>query len=165
MCFHKMNMRGGYKMARPSKCIQTNSKHFTREEKKKREEQESKLRGKADKIKPSSYLSRNQKKIFNQIVKELEASEILGNLDVYVLETTSIAIDRLREIETIINKNIENIYDKTLMASKEKYTKDLWRGCNELSLSPQARAKLGNINIQTQNAQNDVLLKALRGEE
>ena len=37
------------------------------------------------------------------------------------------------------------------MSAKDKYTKDLYRCCSELSLSPQSRAKLANINISVKN--------------
>lgn len=151
-------------MARPSKSAKVQVGHITEEERQERLQQEQLLKGNGDKIQPSNYLSKDQKKLFNLIVGELEASGILGNLDIFVLETTIIAIDRLQAIEKMINENINNLFDKTLMATKDKYTKDLWRGCSELSLSPQSRAKLGNINVQAKNNANDELLKALRGE-
>ena len=47
---------------------------------------------------------------------------------------------------------------------KDKYTKDLLRGCNELSLSPQSRAKLGNLALNNKEKDNDALLKIL-GED
>lgn len=150
-------------MGRPTKSVDTMSKHLTNEEKEARKEQEEKLKGNNNKVKPPSYLSDSQKKIFRYIVSELKASCILCNLDVYVLTTTSIAIDRLQSIEMLINDNISIIYNKDLMASKDKYTKDLWRGCNELSLSPQSRSKLGNLNIQAKEKADDPLLKVLSG--
>ena len=85
-----------------------------------------------------------QKSIFNYLVSELEASGILGNLDVYILTTCTIAIDRLEAIEKAINKDFSLLSDSKFMGSKDKYTKDLYRCCNELSLSPQARAKIAN---------------------
>ena len=51
------------------------------------------------------------------------------------------------------------------MASKEKYTRDLFRCCNELSLSPQSRAKLGNLNIQAKADAEDPVLKAILGDD
>ena len=59
----------------------------------------------------------------------------------------------------MINKDINKITDKQLLSAKDKYTKDLYRCCNELSLSPQSRAKLANINVQKQ--EEDPLLKVL----
>lgn len=152
-------------MARPAKAIETTSKHWTKEEFSERKQAEENLRGNTDKVKPPSYLSASQKKIFKTIVMELKSSNILTNLDVYILTTCSISIDRLSNIEKIVNNDIENLWNKDLMATKDKYTKDLFRCCNELSLSPQSRSKLANLNIQVKTNEDDALLKALRGED
>lgn len=150
-------------MARPSKSVKTMSKNLTKEEKQTRLETEEKLKGGADKITPPTHLTAKQKKIFKYIVEELNASGILGNLDIYILGTCAICIDRLQEIEKKINKNINLIMDKDLMNAKDKYTKDFFRCCNELCLSPQSRAKLGNINLQVKQQQEDPLLQVLAG--
>ncbi len=150
-------------MARPTKSVKTMSKNLTKEEKSIRAKMEEKLRGDTDNISPPKHLNARQKKIFNYIVEELAASEIIGNLDIYILGTCSIAIDRLQEIEKMINKDIEKLYDKDLLSAKDKYTKDFFRCTNELSLSPQSRAKLGNINLQKKKKDEDPLLKILAG--
>ena len=93
----------------------------------------------------------------------MESSGILGNLDIYILTTASIAIDRLQEIEIMINEDITNAFSNNVIGAKKKYTDDLYRCCNELSLSPQARAKLGNINIEAQKQKSDPLLQVLAG--
>ncbi len=123
------------------------------------------MKGLADKIKPPKYLNKDQKKIFKYIVDELKVSGILSNLDIYVLATCSIAISRLTEIEKQINEDITNLWDKTLMSSKDKYTKDFFRCCNELSLSPQARAKIGSLALQDKEKEEDPLIKALRDDD
>lgn len=152
-------------MARPCKPIETQSRHNTKEEIEARKKQEEKLKGLADKIKPPKYLNKDQKKIFKYIVDELKVSGILSNLDIYVLATCSIAISRLTEIEKQINEDITNLWDKTLMSSKDKYTKDFFRCCNELSLSPQARAKIGSLALQAKEKEEDPLIKALRDDD
>lgn len=58
-----------------------------------------------------------------------------------------------------INQEPERIIDTDLRKVKEAYDKDFFRCCNELSLSPQSRAKLSNLNFQSQ--QDDPLLKLL----
>ncbi len=141
------------------------SKNLTKEEKKSREEAENKLRGGADNISPPNYLNDTQTQLFNYIVEQLNASGILGNLDIYILSTCVVAIDRLQEIEKLINEDIENLHDKDLMSAKDKYTKDFFRCCNELSLSPQSRAKLGNINLQSKQEEEDPLLKVIGGSD
>ena len=151
-------------MARPCKSAKVIDKYGqTKAEIQARIEVEEKLKGGADKISPPKHLNARQKKIFNYIVQELEASQILGNLDIYILAQAAIAIDRLQEIEKQINKDITKLFDKNVLSAKDKYTKDFFRCCNELSLSPQSRAKLGNINLQAKQQEEDPLLKVLKG--
>lgn len=120
---------------------------------------EERLRGKADKIVAPIYLSRTQKAIFNAIVKGLKESGILSNLDIYILESCSIAIDRIRTIEKMINDDPDLLFDSSLVGAKNKYTAELFRCANELSLSPQSRAKLANINVSEKKT--DVLADIL----
>lgn len=145
-------------MARPAMNVETSSKHFTKEEIKKRKEVEDRLKGGVDKIKPPTYLSKNQKVIFKFIVKELKASEILCNLDIYVLTNCAIAIDRVQEAEKLLDKDILN---KDALRVKDSYNKEFFRYCNELSLSPQARAKIGSLKLNTEAEKVDPLVKAL----
>ena len=148
-------------MARP--CKNVNLQHersLNKDEAAVRLANEEKLRGKTHAIKPPSYLSAAQKRIFRYIVSGLEASGILGNLDVYVLAECSICIDRMQTIEKDMNKNG---LDPNLVKVKDSYTKAFFRYCNELSLSPQSRAKLANINLQAKD--ENPLLKVLGDDE
>ncbi|UTI44425.1 P27 family phage terminase small subunit [Niallia sp. RD1] len=150
-------------MARPTKSVKTMSKNLTKEEINARTKLEDKLKGAADDLSPPNYFNATQKSIFNSIVSELQTSGILGNADVYVLETCSFAIYELQIIRKAINKKPGLRYDKDIIKARESYTKDFFRCCNELSLSPQSRAKIGNINIQAQIKEDDPLLKVLSG--
>lgn len=152
-------------MARPAKSANVTSKHLTKAEKDAKLAAESQVKGNADKIRAPSYLSRTQKKIFKNIVNELKASAILGNLDVYVLAEASIAIDRMQDIETMINEKPELITNINIMSAKDKYTKAFFRYCNELCLSPQSRAKMANINMQAKKDEENPLLKALMEDD
>ena len=152
-------------MARPCKNVNLISKHLTKEEKEKRKEAEEFLKGRVDNINPPEFLTKNQKKLFTYIKNELEESKLLNNLDVYILSTCVVAIDRLQFIENKINKNSRLILQKELMSAKDKYSKDLYRCCNELSLSPQSRAKLANINLQAKQDKEDPLLQILREDD
>lgn len=153
-------------MARPCKVIDSQSRHNTKAEIEERKENEERIKSLADKIgEAPGYLSTEQKQIYKFIIDELKATGILTNLDVYILATCAIAVDRLQTIETIINKNIGKLVNKDLMSAKDKYTKDLYRCCNELSLSPQSRAKLGNLALSNKEKKEDPLLKALRGDD
>ncbi|UZP04869.1 phage terminase small subunit P27 family [Clostridium botulinum] len=151
-------------MARPSMSASVTSKHLTEEERKNKVETEQKLKGNGEKIKPPKHLSKEQKKIFKYITNELVNSEILGNLDIYVLSTTAICVDRLQEIEKLINEDIEKLNDRKLMGSRKDYQSDLFRCMSELSMTPASRAKLGNLNLQAQQNKDDPVLLALGGD-
>jgi P27 family predicted phage terminase small subunit len=150
-------------MARPSKSVKVQADGYSKDKIEAKLQAEEKLRGTGDQLKPSAHLDAAQKKIFYKIVNELKSSALLGNLDVYILDTCAIAIDRLQEIELLINNDINNLVNKSLMAAKDKYTKDFFKCCQELCLSPQSRAKIGNINIQAIEEENDPLLKIIQG--
>jgi P27 family predicted phage terminase small subunit len=150
-------------MARPSKNASVQSSKMGHREKAVRKATEDLLKNNSEEIKPSNRLNSNQKRIFNYIVDQLKASEILGNIDIYLLETCSIAVDRLQEIEKMINRDFQMILSKELMAAKEKYTKDFFRCCNELSLSPQSRAKFGILAVKQGEIESDPLLAVLKG--
>lgn len=152
-------------MARPCKSVETQSRHNTKEEVETRKKVEQSLKSGTDKIIPPKYLNTKQKRIFKNIVEQLKASDILCNLDVFVLTTCSIAIERLAEIETQINNDIGLLSIPAFMASKEKYTKDFFRCCNELSLSPQARSKIGSLALSKLKKEEDPLLQVLKANK
>ncbi|WWU66492.1 P27 family phage terminase small subunit [Clostridium baratii] len=153
-------------MARPCKSAKVLTEcSQTKDEIEERIEKEDKLRGKGDKIYPPEYLNEDQKEIFNYIKSELEASGILGNLDIYILATCSIAIERLKYIERKINEKPKLLLNSTFMSTKDKYAKDFYRCSNELCLSPQSRAKIANINLAAKEKANDPLLRALEDDE
>ena len=156
-------MKGGLSMARPAMSVKTTSKHLSKDEIDAKLGMEEKLKGKADKLRPPKYLSAPQKKIFKFIVRELEGSDILGNLDVYVLTECSIALDRMQEIESRINEEPHIILNDKLLQAKDRYIKSFFRCCNELCLSPQSRAKMGNLNLQAK--EENPLLKVLSDDE
>ena len=153
-------------MARPCKVIQSQSRHNTKAEIEERKQAEESLKCKNDKIKEApQHLNKNQVEIYEYIINELADTEILNNLDIYILTACCIAVDRLTYIEDLINKKPTALLNKDLMSAKDKYTKDLYRSCNELSLSPQSRAKLGSLALANKDKREDPLLQALRDDE
>lgn len=152
-------------MARPCKSAKVLTDYSqTKEEIEFRIQAEETLKGNSE-LKPPAYLNEKQTALFNFIISELENAGILCGLDTYMLETCVIAIDRLQEIESMINDDFGLIKNASLMSAKDKYTKDLYRCCNELSLSPQSRAKLANINLQAKQNEEDPLVKLLAGDD
>ncbi|MDE6787695.1 MAG: P27 family phage terminase small subunit [Ruminococcus sp.] len=150
-------------MARPAMSAKVTAKHLTNDEKNIKIDTENKLKGDADELIPPSYLSDVQAKIFEYIVRNLESSEILGNLDIFVLSDCSICIDRMQSIEKQINDEPELLSNSSLIATKDRYAKNFQRYCNELCLSPQARAKIANLNLQADD--KNPLLEGLLNDD
>ena len=147
-------------MARP--CKNTNvlkGEKFSKEELSERRETENQLRGNCDKIIAADYLCEEAKEIFYNLVNELEATGILGNLDVTILAICSNAIYRIEECERILN---EDLFNKEALRTKEIYTKEFFRTCNELCLSPQSRAKMANLKYQSGKEKEDPLEQILK---
>lgn len=156
-------------MARPCKPAAVMNNHLSKGVIAKRIENEERLKGKDDKIKPPSYLNRNQKTIFKYIVQEMQESNVLSNLDIYILTSVSIAIERVRTCEETINKalaegDVSALENSALIRTKENYMKDFFRCCNELGLSPQSRAKFANINLQSAQQEVDPVLELISSE-
>lgn len=96
-------------MARPAKSARIKTGTIPKEEEAQRLELEDKLRGKNDKLIPPLYLTESQMDIFNYIMGELQEADILGNLDLFILAQTAIAVDRLQELDQQAN------HDKNLL--------------------------------------------------
>lgn len=137
-------------MGRPAKPAGTGSGTVRKEELEARREAERRLKGKSVKLTPPKDLSDAQKKIYKRIIKLLEDADTLGELDAWILEQTVISIDRLQQINEQINADINKAFDKNVNSAINTNTKIFFRGCNELGLSPQARAKLGIIAAKKQ---------------
>ena len=165
-------------MGRAAKVVGLNSKNLTTEEKEKRLETENKLKGEKVKLTPPNYLNKKEKKIYKQIVSVLESGEVLGKLDTYILETCSIAINKLQTVERAIDKKLSELSDeinedtetlpedeltlRELLKIKEMYSKDFFRCCSELCLSPQSRAKLGIASGKKK--EEDPVINVLKGK-
>ncbi len=144
-------------MARPAKPISVTTGARTKEELTIRAEVEQSLNsGKPPK--PPKYLTQEQKKIFKEILKNIGEGLALCSADIWILSKTSIAINKLIEIDTEIENAPAKKYEKSIVNARRAYTQDFYRGCNELGLSPQARAKLA---IAAQTKSTDPLAGAL----
>ena len=155
----------GVDMARPSKSVRVKTGAIASDVEAVRQDMEDKLRGENAAPEPPVDLTDGQREIFQFIVNGLVASDILGQLDVFVLESTAIAIDRLRYINGLIDADPGLVMHTSLQNARAKDQSDLWRGCNELCLSPQARAKIGSLAAQKQKEKKDPLLAALSDDD
>ncbi|MBP3478099.1 MAG: P27 family phage terminase small subunit [Oscillospiraceae bacterium] len=152
-------------MARPAKPAEAGTGKIGKQEKSDRKTAENKLKGNAKNVQPAYKLTTNQRKIFNTIRKILAEAGVLGELDAYVLTATAVAADRIAEIDVMVNKNPAMMMDKDTAGVRGKYWSDFRQGCNELGLSPQARAKLGIVAAANKAKETDPLAAVLGGDE
>lgn len=145
-------------MARPAKSIDVQTSHNTKDVVQKRKAIEGELKGNKRPT-PTTKLTKSQKKIFKEIVGFLE--EYAGKPDSYVITGAAITVDRLRDIDEQINVNSELLFDKDVNTVRKAYTTEFFRYCNELCLSPQARAKIGSLATARNKDEEDPLLKVL----
>ena len=148
-------------MGRPAKTISTNSRHNTKKDVEIRKAAEEKARGGMDKLIPPRHLTKEQKVIYKYIVDNLKEAEILGNLDHYILAMTAVTIDSIIQFDKAMNQ-VDDIMKKSkLIAARTNLAKDFFRCCNELSLSPQARAKISIANVKAIRDNQNPLLEVL----
>ena len=72
----------------------------------------------------------------------MKGSDVLKNGDVEIIARYAFCLDRIIDIEADMNSDYDLMYDKDAVAAYSKYMQIYFRCCNELSLSPQSRAKL-----------------------
>lgn len=134
------------------------TKHLTSDEIQQRQEQENKLKELArDKIRPPTWMNKNAKKIFRQIVIDLEGIDLLANADVMPLAILADAFDKyiiitkeLDESSLIVeytNKaGATNIVENPLVRTQHKYAELIKKYSNEFGLTVAARLKLIHVN-------------------
>lgn len=152
-------------MGRPAKAVATKTGKIGTEEQQRRLQIEDSLRVGTDKLIPPLYLTEDQMAIFNYIMGELAEANILGNLDLYVLSQTAICIDRVQKLEKQINDDPDLIRNNAFMAGKDKYSKDFFRCCNELCLSPQSRAKLSISTVKPGTEKKKTIMDLLNEDD
>lgn len=131
-----------------------NKSHLSKNEIEQRQEQESKLKElPKDKIRPPTWLNKEAKKIFKQIVKDLEATELLANVDVLMLSIladtsaryikNAVILDDENSIVEHTNKSgATNKIENPRIKSQRKDAELIKKYSSEFGLSTASRLKL-----------------------
>ncbi|WP_228636066.1 phage terminase small subunit P27 family [Clostridium perfringens] len=152
-------------------------KSESKEQLKKREELEKQLMGSDDNVhKIPEHLNNEEKVYYKWLIQEIEISGLITNLDIPLLEQTAntlwmirVASDHIRNNGQLVPKidkfgNIEekeNPSIKILQNCQTKYN----NFCNQLGLSPAARASLAGKKAEAKEESENELLKILRGDD
>lgn len=146
-------------MARPAKSIDVQSGAIRNDAAQARRATENTLKGEAVQIVPSFALSEEQTEIFEKIKLLFEKAGLLGELDCYVLTEGAVVIDRLQQIDLRINNDPDLLFDRDVCNTRKEYMQNFFRICNELSLSPQSRAKMGILALGKDKQEKDPILQ------
>ena len=133
--------------------IDGNKNRLTKAEIEARKAAEERLRPKDDKVKPPSWLSKQAKKVFREIVQDLADTKLLTNVDVHTLAlwcdayVDYINCTKIIEQEGLMveytNKAAEtNKVAHPLMTKKKQLAEQMRALASEFGLTPAARAKL-----------------------
>ena len=153
-------------MARPAKSVNVQSGEMRIDTAQERREIENKLKGdSAVEVKPACELNERQTAIFDRIRRMFDKVGLLGELDCYVLTEAAVVIDRLNQIEKHLNERPDLLYDRDICNTRKEYMQNFFRICNELSRTPQRRAKMGIIAANKDSQDSDPILRLFGGEE
>lgn len=162
-------------MPRPRKPASLKKgKSETKEQLKRRNELEKQLMGSSENVQNiPEHLNSEEKIYYKWLIQEMEISGIITNLDIPLLEQTAntlwmirVATDHIREHGQLVKKidrfgnmeEKENPSIKILQNCQTKYA----TFCNQLGLSPAARAALAGKQAEAKEEAEDPLLKALK---
>lgn len=147
-------------MPRPAKPMKTTKAAYTKEDIAARMVVENSIAtDKLPSVPPKEWNDR-RKAVFKWLYEALEKSGILCTLDKPSFYQACIIIDRLQELDEIIDKC--GVADKELRVARSDYFKQFLSICAELGLSPTARAKIGTLIVNKKK--EDPLLAALGGD-
>lgn len=161
-------------MARPRKAASMQTGHTHSKEKLKEiAEYEARLTGDIDKIKiVPDYLDTLGQAYYDYIVKELDVSKLLCNLDIPLVEQTADCLSKIRKADEIINREgiiitqmdrngNEIIKEHPAIGTKMKYLDRFTKLSGQLSMSPTSRATIASMQIQAKEEEEDPVLKLL----
>lgn len=147
---------------RPAKPVYFSTGARTKSEVTARKKYETKIKG-SGVPRPPKELTKEQKQIFKKIVDMLNESDILSQLDVYILTRTAVAIDSVNSIDAQIRVNKKLLLSPSVTTIRNKYMQEFFRCCNEIGLSPQSRAKMAISFSEKDKA--DELISILNGDD
>lgn len=158
-------MKGGNKLAgRNAYSVKAiiangNKSHLTKKEIEERQEKEEQFKKLGrDTIKPPKWLGKEGKKIFKDIVTELQAIDILVNVDAYGLAIMSDTLEKYikctialhsedLKIENYDKKGNVSVVENPTVKTQLKYLDAFHKYASVFGLSPAARIKLIQTNM------------------
>ncbi|MDB8790878.1 phage terminase small subunit P27 family [Romboutsia sp. 1001216sp1] len=147
--------------------------HRTKEEIQQRKENEERLKGSNDRVHIAPrWLCKDGMKEYRKLVKDLDSSGILTNVDIPVVAIIADAYAKMSQANSVLkeegmfikktsDRGAENIVEHPAMKVYRQYNTIYKQYLAEVGLSPSSRAKLSVINTNAEDDRNDPLLAIL----
>ena len=149
---------------RDAKPINLTNARYSNKHKIIREEIEKRLASGGTLIEPAPLEWPDQRKaIYDRICSILRSSGMLAGLDKFTIMQACIIIDRVRQIDALIDK--QGVADKELRICRSDYFKQYMAIASILCLTPSARLKVNSLITDNQKQEQDPLLKALKASQ
>lgn len=115
-----------------------------------------------DDLTPDVSLTRKQRKSYDLIVDKLAPAEILGSADTLLISETSITLDRIVELDKVINKlSPDDEQYIRLMRVRGQLSDRYLKLLRELNLTPNARSQMAKAKAEAKEKAKDPLLQVL----
>lgn len=129
--------------------VEGNPNRLTKAEIEARKAGEAKVRPPSDRVKPPVWLGKKAKALFRKLVKDLESTELLTNVDVETLAVYCDAVERYaqatQEIEatgiTVVGSQGTPVQNPAVLVAS-KYAGIIAKCASKLGLDPASRASL-----------------------
>lgn len=149
-------------------------KDLNKKEKERLNEIEERLKGDTDQLENvPQHLTEEEKIYYKWIIKELKCTDVLSNIDIPLIEQTAHCIYILRKCSDEIKNHgiLVNGADKygnpipkenPAIKIDINYMTKYGQLCNQLGLSPSARASLAQRKVEEKEKKEDPILQALQ---
>lgn len=158
---------------KPIALIDLDTAKISKEELENRKQAEELLKGSNDRVEViPDWLCDLGKKEYTNLVNDLKSSDILTNVDIPIVAIVADAIAKMHQLNEVLkiegmfitklsDRGSENVVEHPATKLYKQYNAIYKQYLAELGLSPSSRAKLGVLNQQAREEEQDPLLKIL----
>lgn len=149
-------------MARPTTSAKLIKGAMTKNNKAIRLAVENRFRGdRYDETVPEEF-SEEEARAYSWLCEVLRPADVLGEPDRHTMKLAAITIARLERLDQMAREDPDLLLNKFYNGARNGYIAQYLKFCQQLCLSPGARAKVGSL-VKNQKAAEDPLLKVLTG--
>ena len=149
-------------MARPTTSAKLIKGAMTKDARAVRVAVENRFRGERyDETVPEEF-DDDEARAYEWLCEVLRPADVLGEPDRHTMKLAAITIARLEKLDQMAREDPDLLLNKFYNGARNGYIAQYLKFCQQLCLSPGARAKVGSL-VKNQKAADDPLLRVLTG--